>query len=121
MKVYTSSYWKYKGSHGVQISNSMPEGAVTYRRLPMLYPRWDMVSNWNKVKKLPDTHPEKLKEWRRFEDEYWKKLCSIGVDHIISCLSEGDVLLCWCNKEEWCHRTILAKWLRLNGVEVEEI
>ena len=79
------------------------------------------VSNWNKVKKLPDTHPEKLKEWRRFEDEYWKKLCSIGVDHIISCLSEGDVLLCWCNKEEWCHRTILAKWLRLNGVEVEEI
>ena len=57
MKVYTSNYWKYKGSHGVQISNSMPEGAVTYRRLPMLYPRWDMVSNWNKVKKLPDTHP----------------------------------------------------------------
>lgn len=120
MKIYTSSYWKYRGDKGVQISNGIPDGVKVYRRLPILYPAWPNVKAWNSVKKLPENDPMRVEEWERFTEAYWKKLSALGAERIISYLSEGDVLLCWCSKRHECHRSILAEFLERNGVEVEE-
>ncbi len=121
MKVYTSSYWKYRGDRGVQISNSKPADARVYRSLPTLYPSWEMVSAWNEVKKLPQDNAERIYVWSKFEREYWKKLNRIGPDNILPLLCDGDVYLCWCGKKSECHRGILATWLEKHGVEVEEL
>lgn len=120
MKVYTSTYWKYRGDKGVQISNGRPDGVRVYRSLPLLYPAWNHVNDWNKVKKLPEDNVQRIAEWKSFTDAYWEKLSCIGIERIVSYLSEGDVLLCWCPKRHECHRSILAEFLERNGVEVEE-
>lgn len=120
MKVYTSSYWKYDGNQGVQISMTKPSGKFTYRAIPCLMPTWPMLKAWNDVKSLPDDNPKKLAAWDKYTKEYWELLVRIGPENIIAKLSDGDVLLCWCNKRKFCHRTILAEFLRRNGVEVEE-
>lgn len=116
MQVYTSNYFKYKGRRGVQISNSRPNGVYVNRAIPVLFPDWDMVEKWNTVKNLPDAENENV--WHDFVSAYWNKLDSIGFDKISKLIQDGDVLLCWCNKN--CHRHILATWLCLHGVEVKE-
>lgn len=119
MTVYTSTYWKYKGDRGVQISNSKPEDVKVYKRLPTLFPRWYMVDEWNKVKQRPTGDRNRQETWQRFEQDYWAKLCEMGSDKVISLLEDGDVLLCWCSRN--CHRHILARFLREHGVEVKEV
>lgn len=121
MRIYTSSYWKYSGTRGVQISNSKPEQVKVYRSLPMLYPSWPAVKAWNQVKKLSKSDAKRQKVWERFTEEYWTKLQRLGPDAVLSILSDGDVLLCWCGIYGECHRSILAEFLRRNGVEVLEL
>ena len=121
MKIYTSSYWKYSGARRVQISNSRPEHVNVYRSLPMLYPSWPAVKAWNQVKKLPKSDAKRQAVWTKFTEEYWTKLQRLGPDAVLSVLSDGDVLLCWCVAYAECHRSILAEFLRRNGVEVVEL
>lgn len=119
--IYTSSYSKYKGNRGVQISCSKPGFAKVYRSLPCLYPNWCDVKEWNKYKSLPDDDKEKIEAWERYTKSYWNKLVKTGPERVLSVLSDGDVLLCWCYKDKNCHRSILAKWLGMYGVEVKEL
>lgn len=121
MEIYTSSYWKYAGSRGVQISNSRPENSRVYRSLPLLYPSWPEVKAWNQVKKLPKTDTERQRVWKKFTDAYWTKLQRLGADTVLSVLRDGDVLLCWCGNYHECHRGVLAEFLRRNGVEAVEL
>lgn len=121
MRIYTSSYWNYRGPKGVQISNGLPDGVHVYRSLPILYPTWANVNAWNKVKKLPTDNKERMAEWKIFTDAYWRKLTRLGIERIASYLTDEDVLLCWCPKYLECHRSILAEFLSRNGIEVEEL
>ena len=52
MQVYTSNYFKYKGERGVQISNSKPKDINVSGVLPVLFPDWNEVERWNKVKDI---------------------------------------------------------------------
>ena len=45
----------------------------------------------------------------------------INRDSIFDQLENDDVLCCWCKKGDFCHRLIVAEFLRMNGVECEEI
>lgn len=120
LEVFTSNYRKYQGSHGVQISNSAPSGVTVYKCIVYLYPDWNLVAKWNKLKKLPKDDVERNWFWSEvFVPEYQRRLDIIGEARILGDLNEGDVLLCWCSAE--CHRHILASWLRLHGVKVTEI
>lgn len=121
MKVYTSSYYRYRGNRGVQISNSRPDDSTVSRALPELYPTWANINAWNKVRKLPMDSPRRIRAWQKYTDDYWSKLNRIGPERILSLLSDGDVLLGWCGKASECSRSILAEWLSRNGVEVEEL
>lgn len=120
MKIYTSRYWEYTGSKGVQISNSKPDNTYVYKKVKELYPDWPMVRMWNCIKKnFPKYHPERIRAWEDFTRAYVAKLNSLGVERVRGLLEDGDVLLCWCKEE--CHRHILAKWLNAHGIEVVEL
>lgn len=121
MKVYTSCYWRYHGRNGVQITPSKPSDGVMYRSLPILYPPWPAIKAWNKYKYLDKNDPKRKRAWDRYAQEYWKQLSRTGAETIISMLHEEDVLLGWHGKQSECSRSVLAEFLRRNGVEVEEI
>lgn len=94
-----------------------PDFKKVCKTIPILYPTWDSLRRWNDAKKTE----RRNQEWARFKEEYWQRLVSLGADTIISRLDDGDVLLCWCSKYEYCHRSLVAEFLRRNGIEVEEI
>lgn len=122
MILYTSSYSKYKGSKGVQISNSKPSWATVRYVARNIFPDWDMVARWNKLKKLPKDDPERVYFWtEEFVPEYWNKLEQLGLQEVLRGLRDGDVLLCWCGDATECHRGILLIWLMYHGVDVREI
>ena len=115
MQVYTSNYFKYKGERGVQISNSKPKDINVSGVLPALFPDWNEVERWNRVKDNADNQ----EDWSRFVIKYWDKLDILGIDKMRNLLHDGDVLLCWCNRDT-CHRFVLSTWLNLHGIEVKE-
>lgn len=95
MILYTSSYSKYKGSKGVQISNSKPSWATVRYVARNIFPDWDMVARWNKLKKLQKDDPERVYFWtEEFVPEYWNKLEQLGLQEVLRGLRDGDVLLC---------------------------
>lgn len=52
---------------------------------------------------------------------YWQQLTRLGAETVISMLHDGDVLLGWHGKQSECFRSVLAEFLRRNGIDVEEI
>lgn len=121
MKIYTSSYYKYRGNRGVQIFRSKPTYAKVYRSLPTLYPSWDSIKKWNNVRDMDVKFVQRIRTLDKCKRNYWEYLSKVGPDRVLSLLSDGDVLLCWGGKSTECHRSVLAEWLRQYGVEVEEI
>lgn len=121
MTIYTSSFLTYKGNRGVNIAVSKPDWISVYKSIPILKPEWKWVDSWNKVKKLPDTNTVKNQVRRDYTDYYLAILESIGIERILQELEEGDVLLCWCNKNDFCHRQLLAIFLRSHGITVIEL
>lgn len=119
MKIYTSWYDNYEGERGVQITNSIPEGATVYKKLPMLYPRWNSVVLWNSVKDLPVGTRERQVIWSVFCEEYRAIINKLGFKKISEQLDDGDVLLGWFKTN--CHRQILTRYLKERGIEVEEL
>ena len=103
----------------MQITNSLPSGAVVYKKIPSLYPKWNTVTLWNSVRKLPVGTRERQVVWGIFCKEYRDKLNKLGARKIIEQLTDGDVLLGWFRRN--CHRQILMRYLREHGVEVEEL
>lgn len=121
MKVYTSCYSKYRGDQGVQISNGCPKGYHVQRKIRELFPDWDMVDRWNRLKNRPATDPEREYFWtEEFVPAYWDRLENLGIERVRSMLRDGDVYLCYCTGDE-CHRHIFSSWLRVYGIEVEEL
>ena len=39
---------------------------------------------------------------------------------VVNELGEDAVLICWEGKDKFCHRHIVAEWLKSNGVYIEE-
>ncbi len=121
MKVYTSCYWRYHGRNGVQITPSKPSDGYVYRALPSLYPSWPAIKAWNEAKYLDKDSPKRKRVWDKQAQMYWQQLTRLGAETVISTLHDGDVLLGWHGKQSECFRSVLAEFLRRNGIDVEEI
>lgn len=121
MKVYTSCYWRYHGRNGVQITPSKPSDGYVYRALPSLYPPWPAIKAWNEAKYLDKDSSKRKRVWDRQAQMYWQQLTRLGAETVISMLHDGDVLLGWHGKQSECFRSVLAEFLRRNGIDVEEI
>lgn len=120
MKIYISNFSSYKGNNGCSISNSTPKWAYARTKNSYLVPKWELVEKWNRVKNSKNSK-EKQKVKEEYTKLYRKQLDELGIERILMTLEDGDVLLCWCGKDQFCHRYILADYLREHGVEVEEL
>lgn len=117
MRVYVSNYSSRRGRPAVQISKTSPSWTVIKKSIPELFPSWDLIQ-------LIKTTKVGSRERREAELEYVKRYTRqliINRDSIFDQLENDDVLCCWCKKGDFCHRLIVAEFLRMNGVECEEI
>jgi len=111
MMIYTSYYAKYKGANPVSIAGRCP---VWYkgREYKKLAPKYDFF--------------KKYKEDGN-EAEYTAAFQAQVLDlldpaTVLSELGENAVLLCWEKSGEFCHRHLVAKWLRDKlGIECTEL
>jgi uncharacterized protein (DUF488 family) len=94
-------------------------------------PRWRLPFRYRRLQSLaPSDEAWRQKDQKAFEAAYIRQLEEIGVTAILGDLKRiaGDgraVLLCWerlDKPDEWCHRRILADWLReRTGIEIREM
>lgn len=109
--IYTS-YFAKNGSQSnvVSIARSAPKGynGETYISLA---PPYNLLNEWKKGFMSPSQYTEIYKE------EVLDKLNP----KVVGSLLQGKILLCWEGSKKFCHRHLVAEWLRNNGFEVKEI
>lgn len=117
--IYTGYYAKLndyinQGLTPIAISGAVPDfyDIEKYAWWKFLAPSWDIFSKWKSGEIDNDGYveryiPERLE--RLNKEELKQKLLEI----------ENPILLCY-EKEGFCHRHVLADWLRDIGLEVEE-
>ena len=108
--IQTSYFAKYKGENAVSISLSKPQWYTTCREYKKLAPSWNLL---NKYKQDKD-------EEFYIEQYYKDVLDKLDPKQVYEELGEDAVLLCW-EKNGFCHRFLVAKWLEDKlGIEVKE-
>lgn len=116
---YTGYYSKLKeydsaGLKTVSISRTRPNGVVVYGEIPELYPNNDILWDYKngKITKI------------EYTTKYLDQLDKIGIrDILLKIHHYGDdvVLLCWEAPDKFCHRHILAGYIKENSkVDIKE-
>lgn len=105
----STSYLAIDGSNpkAILIANGCPSW-YKGKHCKLLAPRWEDVDHY---KKTGDREP--------LIRNYVAKLNKLGVGVVTSCIEDGAVLICYEKTGDFCHRHILADWLREHGVTVE--
>lgn len=110
--IYTSYFAKYRGTNGLSIARTQPQknGVPYFEELPEFRP--------------PAWILEGFKNGSITEGEfahYYKNIVLQGRNPVSwGQRLQGKVLLCWEKPEDFCHRTLVSKWLRKAGFEVKE-
>lgn len=118
MKIYTSNFSRTQNIPHYSISLSKPEWDNSIGVIRELQPDPMLLKMWNSLKHLGPTNPKVMTAMRVYSDSYKDHLKTIDV---MSLLEDGMVLCCWCGKGKFCHRVVLAEYLREKGVIVEEL
>lgn len=110
--IYTSYFAKYRGENGISIARTQPmkNGVPYYPEMGRLRPpKW----------LLEDYKAGVVRE--DYFEQYYTHIVLKGLDPVeYAKLLEGKVLLCWEKSSDFCHRHIVADWLRKAGYEVKE-
>lgn len=116
--IYTSyfSSKKYNKEDGISIAryNKFWDGDS----YPLLYPSANLLAWWKGLNKS-----EQNDIWftEQYEQAYFKETLELLNPHIVAAELEEKVLLCYEKSEDFCHRHIVAEWLRRYGYEVKEL
>ena len=112
MKLYTSNYAR-NGKHmdAVAISIRAPWWYGNRRTYPALAPTWDMVLG---VKNGTMTQDE-------YTVEFKKILAKLDPQDVANELGDGAIMLCYESPNDFCHRHIVAEWMRNAGIDVREL
>lgn len=121
IQVYTSIYDTYRGGQRVNIMRRPPVYAEYDKAIPEVYPPWELIKQWNAVKRLADGDVKKEYVKDMYIRAYLQQLERVGIDRIASQLKDGDVLLCNCRNTGFCHRHVLAGWLSAHGIKCMEV
>lgn len=129
--IKTSYYAKYRGNAACCISVTHPPGfkGVTCEQL---YPPKSLLAwykhNLNEITKKYDnaenidTFIELRKSLQRQYDQSYREDVLYRLDpHNVAAMLDGKVLLCWEKSGQFCHRYIVAEWLREHGYKCEEL
>lgn len=116
--IYTSyfSSHKYKPEDGISISrwNSFWKGAA----FKALAPSEQLLTWWKTLPKALQELPEAQEHYKKIYTE--QTLSKISPAEAAWFL-DGKVLLCFEKSDDFCHRHIVAKWLKEAGFECEEL
>lgn len=110
--IYTSYFAKYRGENGVSIARTQPtkNGEPYYPEMELLSPPKWLLQDY----KSGDVTEQEFKH-------YYHNLVLRGLSPVaIGKALEGLVMLCWEKPGDFCHRHIVADWLRKAGYEVKE-
>ena len=115
--IYTSyfSSKKYKPEEGVSIARWCK--FWTGLRFEALAPSTELISWW---KSLSPEAQETTAAKQHYTSLYRAQLYKLNPAEVATIL-EGKTLLCFEKTEDFCHRHIVAQWLRDAGFECEEI
>ena len=91
-------------------------------------PRWRLPFRFKRLGELaPDDHTWAQEDVKEYEASYARQLEEIGAEAILARVKQISdnmpaVLLCWEKPGEWCHRRMLADFLRERvGLVVPEL
>lgn len=106
----TSYFAKYKNDDGVSIAIKSPTW-FTGDSYPDLFPKWSFLKQYFK------DHDEDA-----YVIAYYDQILSkLDPNKVFNDLKD-KTLLCWEKSGEFCHRRIVAEWLRINlGISVPEV
>lgn len=111
MNLHTSYFAKNANNpNAVSISVSVPDW-YHGRQNRLVAPGWSLVSSYKDGKVTEEEYTE----------AYRAMLDKLGERLILASLKDGDVLLCWEKPTDFCHRHVLAQWLREHGHTVSEL
>jgi hypothetical protein len=96
----------------VGISQGTPIG-FSGLKYPGLFPSWDMIRTWQHSRQTPA-------DWAVYTAAYTSQVLAKLDPVKVGPLLQGKVLLCYEGKG-YCHRHIMADWLRKAGFVVEEL
>lgn len=99
----------------ISISLTQPKGLNYLMRFTLFMPTWGIL---NEFKKTGDTE----KYSREFREQILNNNSQKEVVEHLYSLSQGKdiVLLCYESPEKFCHRHLVAEWLRQGGFECKE-
>lgn len=111
MKLYTSNYARNgKNPNAVGISIKPPHWYKGKNYLA-LAPTWDIVLG---VKDGTITQGQ-------YTQVYKTILAKLDPQTVANELGEGAVMLCYESPKDFCHRHIVAEWMRGAGIDVSEL
>lgn len=116
--IYTSyfSSKKYNKEDGISIAryNKFWDG----ESYPLLYPSANLLAWWKDL-----TKKQQHNVWLRdqYEQAYFAETLNKLDPHTVAAELESKVLLCYEKSTDFCHRHLVAAWLRHYGYEVKEL
>ena len=115
--IHTSYFAKFKGNNGVSISR----GAKWWdgEKYIKLAPPAELLSWWKFNSQ--GTSKDLKEKWAAFAQIYREQVLNKLDVHAVARDLEGKVLLCFEKTKDYCHRHLVAEWLRENGYECEEL
>lgn len=108
----TSYYAHYQGGNAISIAGKCPDW-YKGREYKKLAPKYSWWKEWKSGKLNNDDYIKLYKE---------TVLNKLNPKEVYKDLGKDAVLLCWENKNKFCHRHIVANWLQEKlGIEVKEL
>jgi hypothetical protein len=111
-KLFTSNF-NLAGTdkNAIAISVGVPKWYTGKRFMP-LAPTWDMVNKYKQGKISDATYTRR----------YNAILKELDANQIVKEFPSGSILLCWETPGDFCHRRLVANWIkRKTGIEVWEL
>lgn len=110
--IYTSYFAskKWKDKEAISIARYAPKG-ITVNGYPALYPPADLL--W--AYKQGQINQEQYTEW------YTREVLDKLDPDVVARDLNGKVMLCYEKSGSFCHRYIIAEWLRDNQHQCEEL
>lgn len=111
MKLYTSNYARNGSNPNAVAISIRPPDWYRGRTYADLAPTWEIVMG---VKQGTITNDEYTRRYKLI-------LSKLDPHTTVNNLGEGAILLCYESPDKFCHRHLVAEWLRGAGYDVQEL
>ncbi len=82
---------------------------------------WKMYTPLAPPWKLVDSYKKGLLTQSEYTEKYNKQLLTLDINKVLADLGKQAILLCYEPPTQFCHRHLVADWIRSYGIEIEEL